>query len=143
MIEGVIFTPLYIVDTEGGDVLHAMKSSDPGYSGFGEAYFSTVESNAIKGWKLHREMVLNLVVPKGAIRFVIFDERPGSPTKKNYNEIILSRVNYGRLTIPSQLWVGFQGIDEKTSLLLNIANIQHDPNEIDRKELGEIVFDWR
>ena len=120
-----------------------MKSGDIGYSGFGEAYFSTVESNAIKGWKLHREMVLNLVVPKGAVRFVIFDERPGSPTKKKYNEIILSRANYGRLTIPSKLWVGFQGIDEKTSLLLNIANIQHDPNEIDRKELGEIVFDWR
>ena len=60
MIEGVMFTPLYIVDTEGGDVLHAMKSSDSGYSGFGEAYFSTVESNAIKGWKLHREMVMNL-----------------------------------------------------------------------------------
>ena len=45
MIEGVIFTPLSIIDTEGGDVLHAMKSGDPGFFGFGESYFSTIESD--------------------------------------------------------------------------------------------------
>ena len=81
-MEGVILTPLKQIQHSKGNIFHGMKSGDIGYSGFGEAYFSTVESNAIKGWKLHREMVLNLVVPKGAIRFVIFDERPGSPTKK-------------------------------------------------------------
>lgn len=61
MIDGVIFTPLPIIDTKGGDVLHAMKVSDEGFHVFGEAYFSTVKSGAIKGWKLHREMVLNIV----------------------------------------------------------------------------------
>ena len=142
MIEGVIFTPLYIVDTEGGDVLHAMKSSDPGFSGFGEAYFSTVESNAIKGWKLHREMVLNLVVPKGAVRFVIFDDRVNSKTEGKFGEFVLSRRNYGRLTVPPKLWLGFQGVDAQDSLLLNIANIPHDPNEVACKALDEIDYNW-
>ena len=48
-INGVNITPLSIIDTKGGDVLHAMKMSDHGYSGFGEAYFSTIEPQAIKG----------------------------------------------------------------------------------------------
>ncbi len=37
-ITGVSSTPLSIIDTKGGAVLHAIKSSDNGFSGFGEAY---------------------------------------------------------------------------------------------------------
>ena len=40
------------------------------------------------------------------------------------------------------IWVGFQGLDEDMSILLNIANIEHSPEEIDQKELDEINFDW-
>ena len=141
-IAGVIFTPLSIIGTDGGDVLHAMRSSDPGYSDFGEAYFSTIDSGAIKGWKLHQEMILNLIVPIGQVRFAIFDERMDSPSKGKLCEIILSRENYGRLTIPPLLWVGFQGLDNGSSLLLNIASIEHSPEEARRKKLSEIEFDW-
>jgi dTDP-4-dehydrorhamnose 3,5-epimerase len=49
-LEGVLLTPLSIVATSGGDVMHAMKKSNVGYSGFGEAYFSQVESGVIKAW---------------------------------------------------------------------------------------------
>jgi dTDP-4-dehydrorhamnose 3,5-epimerase len=142
MIDGVIYTPLSIIDVEGGNVLHAMKTSDAGFSGFGESYFSTIEPRTIKGWKLHREMVLNLVVPVGSVRFVIFDSRVDSKTEGKFSVYVLSRNNYGRLTVPPKLWVGFQGIDEQDSLLLNIANIPHDPNEVEHKAQEEIVFDW-
>jgi len=142
MIDGIIFTPLSIIDTDGGNVLHAMKASDLGYSGFGEAYFSTVEFGAIKGWKLHHKMVLNLVVPIGSIRFVVFDDRPESRTKSEFCEVIISRYDYGRLTVPPQLWLAFQGIDDVTSLVLNIANIQHKPDEVERKALDKIDFEW-
>lgn len=141
-IEGVVLTPLKIIDTLGGDVMRAMKSSDPGYSGFGEAYFSTVVSGAVKGWKRHREMTLNLVVPVGTVRFVIFDDRAESSTKGQFDEVILSLNNYGRLTVPPKLWVGFQGMDQSPSLLLNVANIQHVPTEVDRIDLNEIEYDW-
>jgi len=142
MIEGVIFTPLSIIDTEGGDVLHVMKVSDGGFRGFGECYFSTIEPEAIKGWKLHREMVLNLVVPVGSVRFVVFDEREGSKTVGQFSEIVISRENYGRLTIPPKLWVGFQGVDVKDSLILNVASIPHNPDEVERKARQEINYSW-
>lgn len=143
MIEGVIITPLKIIDVIGGDVLHAMKSSDSGYSGFGEAYFSKVDSGAIKGWKRHQVMTLNLIVPVGSIRFVIYDDRPQSVTEGMFQEIELSQQNYNRLTIPSLTWVAFQGVDANTSILLNIASIPHEPSESENKELKEITFDWR
>ena len=63
MINDVFITPLRIIDTNGGNVLHAMKNDSPGPFGFGEAYFSEIEFKMIKAWKRHREMTLNLVVP--------------------------------------------------------------------------------
>jgi dTDP-4-dehydrorhamnose 3,5-epimerase len=142
MIDGVIFTPLPIINTVGGDVLHGMKESDEGFHRFGEAYFSTIKSGAIKGWKLHQEMVLNLVVPEGSVGFVIFDDRDSSKTAGEFSEILLSRKIYGRLTVPPKLWVGFKGVSEKDSLLLNIANIPHDKNEVEHRALDEIDYDW-
>jgi len=139
-INGVKITPLSIIDTKGGNVFHAMKKSDQGYSDFGEAYFSTIESQAIKGWKRHKEMVLNLIVPIGTVRFILFDNQENI---NQFQEVTLSRAdNYARLTIPPMIWVGFQGLSRQTSLVLNIANIEHLPEEIERKELDEIKFNW-
>lgn len=140
-ITGVSSTPLSIIDTKGGAVLHAIKSSDNGFSGFGEAYFSTIEHNAIKGWKRHKEMVLNLIVPIGSVRFVLYDDRRNQLNQ--FQEIVLSLTGeYARLTVPPMVWVGFQGLDYQSSLVLNIASIEHSPEEIERKELDEIKFNW-
>ena len=66
--------PLKRIKTEGGDVLHGLKSTELDYQGFGEVYFSLVEQNAIKAWKRHTKMTMNLVVPVGLVKFVFFDE---------------------------------------------------------------------
>ncbi len=143
MIEGVQLTELRIIEVEGGDVLHAMKRSDPGFNGYGEAYFSTVEHGATKAWKRHRSMVMNLVVPVGKIRFVLYDDREASPTYGRFSEFLLSRENYQRLTVPPMVWIGFQGVDGTPSLLLNVADIEHDPQETDRVGLEEFDFSWK
>ncbi len=141
-LEGVQLTQLQQIGVEGGDVYHAMKKSDAGYESFGEAYFSFVEPQAIKAWKQHTKMTLNLVVPIGAVRIVIVDQREGSLTCGQFQEVILSPDNYQRLTVPPKLWVGFQGIAEFTSMMLNVANIEHCPDESSNLELSAIQFDW-
>lgn len=140
MIEDVIITQLDIIDTRGGNVMHAMKNSSAGYSKFGEAYFSQVHNGAVKAWKRHKTMVLNLVVPVGKIKFVLFDDRKISSGK--FQEVVLSKENYCRLTVPPMIWMGFQGLDSDISLLLNIANIVHSPEESDRKPVNNIKYEW-
>lgn len=141
-IEGVFITSLKQIFHPQGNVFHGMKSSDFGFCGFGEAYFSTIKYEEIKPWKKHLQMTLNFIVPVGEIRFVIFDDREKSKTKGNILDITLSLNNYKRLTIPSGLWVAFKGIGENTNLLLNIADIEHEPNEVERLELNKITYNW-
>lgn len=128
-VAGVIITPLKRIEGDKGSVFHGVKKTDEGFAGFGEAYFSTVNPQTIKGWKKHYEMTMNLVVPQGAIKFVIYDDRENSSTKGIFQEIIISSENYCRLTVPSQVWMAFEGIGNGQNLLLNVANMLHDPDE--------------
>ena len=93
-MDGVTVTKLKRIHHPKGDLLHAMKSSDIGFSGFGEAYFSSIKKGETKGWKKHKSMILNIIVPVGAIEFIIYDEG-----NDKYLKIILSNKNYKRLTI--------------------------------------------
>jgi dTDP-4-dehydrorhamnose 3,5-epimerase len=129
--------PLKRIPNEKGDILHAMKRSERGFRGFGEAYFTTVRHGVTKGWKRHRKMTLNLVVPVGAVRFVVHDDRTGE-----FHDFRLSEDNYGRLNVPPGLWVAFRGLDEGLNLILNIADLEHDPAEAESVELEKIEYEW-
>ena len=140
-IDGVLITSLKTIDVEGGNVRHAMKKSDPGFAGFGEAYFSIVNPGTVKGWKRHKLMTLNLVVCFGKVRFVIYDDSRDQE-ENLIQEVILSSDNYSRLTVPPMMWMGFQGVGTESNMLLNMVDIEHSAEEIDRLELNDINFNW-
>ncbi len=136
-LSGITVTPLARIATAGGDVLHAMKQTDAGFAGFGEAYFSWVAGGAVKAWKRHTRMTMNVVVPVGQVRFVF---RSADADEFRVEEVGVER--YARLTVPPGIWFGFQGIAESPSLVLNLASIPHDPNEVERCAPSEIEYDW-
>ena len=130
-------TPLKNITIDGGNVMHALKATEKNFNGFGEAYFSCVNFAAIKAWKLHTKMTMNLIVPKGVIKFVFYEHETSQLLEK-----VIGDNNYSRLTVPPGLWFGFQGVSKKESLLLNIADIPHDPLEVQRKLTSEIDYNW-
>lgn len=142
MIAGVSVTPLKRILHEKGDIYHALKSSEESFSSFGEAYFSSIHFADVKGWKKHSKMILNLVVPIGAIKFVAYDDRESSNTYQNFFEITISKNNYCRLTVPPGIWLSFQGIGKKFNLLLNLASIEHDPDESVSCDMADIEYNW-
>ena len=137
-LDDILITPLKRIATGGGDVLHALKNSDTGFYGFGEVYFSWVEQAAIKAWKCHQKMTLNLVVPMGEVNFVFHLTNQ----KNSFRTENIGEKKYVRLTVPPRIWFGFQGIASKKSLSMNVADQPHDPNEVLRKSVEEIQYDW-
>jgi len=135
-VDQILVTPLRRISLDEGDVLRVMKQTDAGYVDFGEAYFSMIKQGSIKAWKRHLKMTLNLVAPLGKVRFVFVDETGG------VREEFAGEDQYVRLTVPPGIWFGFQGLVAPQSMLLNIADIPHEPEEIERKKLEEINFSW-
>jgi dTDP-4-dehydrorhamnose 3,5-epimerase len=142
MIEGVLLTPLKQIFHPKGDVFHGMKQSDPGYTQFGEAYFSTVHAGDVKPWKKHLRMTLNLIVPVGKIRFVMHDDRPGSITSGQTMAVEIGPENYQRLTVPPGVWMAFEGLGEDLNLLLDVADMEHDPKEVERADLDKFEYNF-
>ena len=138
LLDQIRVTPLQQISTLGGDVWHALKSSEESFKGFGEVYFSWVEAESIKAWKQHLRMTMNLVVPIGTVRFVFCDL-----LRHSFREEEIGASSYARITVPPKIWFGFQGISKTPSLVLNVANLPHDPAEVERKNREEIHFIWR
>ena len=81
-------------------------------------------------------MQMNLIVPEGFVKFVFYD------AKLNYfEECEIGIKNYSRITVAPGLWFAFKGL-EKRNLVMNIADIEHDPNECEKKDLLDIKYNW-
>lgn len=144
MIDGVTITPLKQILDERGKVMHMLRSTDLGFTKFGEIYFSCVYPDVIKAWHLHKEMTLNYAVPHGRVKFVLFDDRKGSATLGEVQEVFLGEGNYCLVTVPPLVWNGFKGIGTEMAIVANCASIPHDPNEIERRDPfdASIPYDW-
>lgn len=144
MISGVQITPLRQIPDERGKIMHMLKAEDAHFQSFGEIYFSCVFPGAIKGWHIHTKMTLNYAVPHGDIKFVLYDDREGSPTKGEVAEIFMGQANYCLVTVPPLVWNGFKGIGTEMAVVANCSSISHDPEEIKRMDPFDkrIPYDW-
>ncbi len=144
MIDGVVVTPLRQIFDERGKVMHMLRSDSPVFSKFGEIYFSCTHPGVVKAWHLHKEMTLNYAVIFGEIKFVLFDDRVGSRTRGEVQELFISPENYMLVTVPPMVWNGFKSVGTQTSIVANCANIPHSPSEIERLSPTDptIPYDW-
>ena len=128
--EGVFISPIQQIFHPKGDIFLGLKASDPSFKAFGEAYFTTVVAAETKGWKRHKIMTMNLIVPVGNVTFYLHHDKVGETIAINAGEN-----NYVRLTVPPGLWIAFEGGAHPLNLVLNIASIEHDYNEADNAPL--------
>ena len=144
MIEDVSVRPLKRIVDERGSVMHMLRRDDPWFVEFGEIYFSTVKPGVVKGWHLHKKMTLNYAVVSGRIKLALYDDREGSRTKGELQEILLGGDDYSLVTVPPGVWNGFKGIGTAPAIVANCATLPHDPDEIVRLDpfSKKIGYDW-
>ncbi|KWT82460.1 dTDP-4-dehydrorhamnose 3,5-epimerase family protein [Candidatus Magnetominusculus xianensis] len=144
MIEGVAVSPLKQIEDARGKVMHMLRRDSPLFERFGEVYFSVVNPGAVKAWKLHRKMALNLAVPFGRVRLVLYDERAGSATFGCVDEYLIGDGNYCLVHVPPLVWSGFMGISDGIAILANCATELHDPAEAQQlsPDTPRIPYRW-
>ncbi len=125
------------INLPNGDIYKFIKKSDENFSTFGEIYFSWIHHDSVKAWKRHNKMIMNLTVPIGKVKFVFCENIDGP-----FDEYILSNDTYSCLTVKPGLWFGFQGVDLTSSLVVNLASIEHEHEEMDRLPIQDVKYKW-
>ena len=144
MIDGVLVHPLRQIPDERGKIMHMLRCDNPHFEQFGEIYFSVVYPGVVKGWHLHKRMTLNYACIMGMIKLVLYDEREGSLTRGELQELFIGESNYVLVRIPPGVWNGFKGIGAGPAIVANCATQPHDPEEIVRVDPfdSHIPYDW-
>jgi len=144
VIEGVKVTKLAQFHDERGKVMQMLRADSELFESFGEIYFSTIHPGAVKAWHRHKLMTLNYAVVYGQIKFILFDDRPGSSTRGELQELYISPENYHLVTVPPLIWNGFKAVGGKEAIVANCASIPHQSEEIERlpADSHEIPYSW-
>lgn len=119
-------------------VRHVIKKTEKDLLEFGEAYFSYIEKGQIRGWKRHKRMTMNIVVPSGTVRFAFIVTNSKGETETKIFEV--GDENYARLNVPPLIWFAFQGIGEDRNIILNVSDIEHDQQESESVPLDTFSF---
>ena len=144
MIDGVLVTPLQQIPDERGKIMHMLRVTDPHFEAFGEIYFSVAYPDVIKGWHIHTRQVQNYAVVSGRVKLALYDQREGSPTVGELQEIYLGGENYNLVRIPTGVYNGFKAVGNEPAIVANCATVPHDPGEISRLDPFDesIPYDW-
>jgi dTDP-4-dehydrorhamnose 3,5-epimerase len=143
LIEGVFFEPLQQIKDDRGAVFHHLKHTSPSFKGFEEVYISKTFPGKIKAWKKHLKMTQNFCVPVGCFKFVLFDDRDGSTTFNICNEFrIDDDKDYQLLSIPPNVWYGFQCLSDSSSIIVNLTNLAFDATEVIKLDINNQVIPY-
>lgn len=143
-IDGLRIIPLRKIPDDRGTIYHMLRSTDEHFDKFGEIYFSSVFPGVIKGWHMHREMTLNYACLVGQAKIVVYDDREGSKTRGELQEIFVGRDNHCLVQIPPDTWNGFTAVGMQEALIANCCTHAHDPSRSSRMDPydNDIPYSW-
>jgi dTDP-4-dehydrorhamnose 3,5-epimerase len=132
LIDGVFVKPLKNVKNERGGLLEIQRHDDKIFPGFGQAYTTTTLPGVIKAWYRHHHQTDQHAVLKGAMKLVLYDDRPSSATRGVVSELILHENEPALVQFPPGIWHGFRSTGPEALLLLHLnskAFIENAPDE--------------
>lgn len=124
---------------KNGNIKKLLDKKSSHYQKFGEIYTTNIKYKKIKGWKYHKEMISNIFLISGKVKFVIAQK---NKYKTNFFEFILNPKNYNHIYIPNKVFFAFKGMSKKESILLNFASIIHNDKESLNYDLDKFDYKW-
>jgi dTDP-4-dehydrorhamnose 3,5-epimerase len=146
MIDGVKTKQLKVIPDERGRLMEMLRSDDELFIKFGQVYLTTAYPGVVKGWHYHRKQYDNMVVVKGMMKIVLYDNRQGSKTYGEINEFFVGEHQPMLIHIPPFILHGFKCISEHEAMIINCPTEvyhYHDPDEfrVDPHQ-NDIPYDW-
>ena len=145
-IDGVQTKTLRVIPDERGRLMEILRSDDPIFRQFGQAYMTSVYPGAVKAWHYHKLQYDHLAVVKGMLKLVLYDARPGSATRGQLQEFFIGDHNPLLVQVPPMVYHGFKGIGLDETLVINCATEPYNRTEPDEYRLDphtpQVPYDW-
>jgi dTDP-4-dehydrorhamnose 3,5-epimerase len=144
MIDGVRVVPLRRIADERGTILHMLRADAPHFEQFGEIYFATAYPGVVKAWHLHSRQTQNYAAIVGMVKLALYDDREGSATRGELQELFIGEDNYALVRIPPGVYNGWKCIGVKPAIVANCATEPHDATEMTRLDpfASHIPYSW-
>lgn len=146
MIDGVKVKKLKVISDERGRLMEMVRSDEEDFVKFGQVYMTTAYPGVVKGWHYHKNQHDNMVVVKGMMKIVLYDNRDDSPTHGEINEFFAGLHNPIRITIPPGVCHGFKCISSEEAVVINTVTEPYDYDDPDEHRFpphgDDIPYEW-
>jgi dTDP-4-dehydrorhamnose 3,5-epimerase len=146
VIDGVVITQLRVIPDERGHLMEMFRSDDETFERFGQCYVTTTYPNVVKAWHMHKKQKDNVICVKGMIKLGLYDDREGSPTKGEAQEIYLGEHKPVRVKIPQEVYHGWKCVSDCEAFIVNVSTELYDYKDPDEHRLpfdtDRIPYDW-
>jgi len=147
LIEGAACRPLRVIPDDRGRLVELLRSDDPLFEQFGQAYLSTTLPGVVKAWHYHKKQKDFFVCIAGMVKLVLADTREDSPTRGEINEFHIGVHNPLLVVVPENVYHGWKCISTDEAMVLNLPTRLYDyenPDEyrLDPHDNGIIEYDW-
>lgn len=95
-------------------------------------YEFTIRPSTIKGWIKHFDQTDRVFLQRGAVRFVLYDDRPDSPTYQMINQFTLTEQNRGMLLYPAGVFHALENVGSTDAVLLNMPTRPYNHQDPDK-----------
>jgi dTDP-4-dehydrorhamnose 3,5-epimerase len=127
LIDGVLHREVAPVATGYGRLLELYRSEwDPDGTGVDQVFASVLRRGSLSAWHAHGSTVDRISVIAGAVRLVLYDARPGSPSHGRINEFHITEHRPAMVRIPPRVWHGVQNLEDGESVIVNAVDRAYD-----------------
>ena len=146
MIQGVKIKKLKVIPDERGRLMEMLRCDDDFFTKFGQVYMTAAYPGVVKGWHYHKIQEDNMIIIKGMMKVVLYDDRSNSKTYKEVNEFFVGEHNPALIHIPIGVLHGFKCISETEAICINIPTEPYNYEKPDEYRIDphskEIPYDW-
>ena len=103
-----------------------------------EIYVSLINKNQIKAWKKNEINKTEIIILNGKVKFVFYNE-----FKNIFEKSVISHESINKITISKGIWYGFKNVFSSQSKLLSLTYPRFKENNVQRKEIHEIKYNWK
>ena len=135
MIHGVVTRALTAHADHRGSLCELLTTRDGPIEPIVHVYQVRAEIGSVRAWVYHRRQTDRLAFTQGRFRVVLYDIRPGSPTRNLLNEFVLGRERSTLLQIPPYVIHGVQNIGSEAAAFVNMPTMTYRPDEPDKCRL--------